>query len=111
MIGRPPPSPSLSPRRPRRRCSAAPSLPRPAAHLPPPPNNSNSNNQVITPWDVTGGADGKVDYDKLIQQFGCSPLTPDLVARCERLTGVPAHPFLKRGVFFAHRCAGCGVDF
>jgi hypothetical protein len=24
--------------------------------------------QVITPWDVSGGADGKVDYDKLISQ-------------------------------------------
>jgi hypothetical protein len=27
------------------------------------------------------------------------------VARIERLTGRPAHPFLKRGVFFAHRWA------
>jgi hypothetical protein len=25
-------------------------------------------NQVITPWDVQGGADGKVDYNKLIEQ-------------------------------------------
>jgi hypothetical protein len=24
--------------------------------------------QVITPWDVQGGADGKVDYNKLIEQ-------------------------------------------
>lgn len=24
--------------------------------------------QVITPWDVSGGADGKVDYDKLIRE-------------------------------------------
>jgi len=22
--------------------------------------------QVITPWDVSGGADGKVDYDKIV---------------------------------------------
>jgi hypothetical protein len=38
-----------------------------------------------------------------LPQFGCSQLTADLVARLERLTGKPAHPFLKRGVFFAHR--------
>ncbi len=24
--------------------------------------------QVITPWDVSGGADGKVDYEKLIRE-------------------------------------------
>lgn len=59
--------------------------------------------QVVTPWDVAGGADGKVDYNKLVAQFGCSNLTADLVERMERLTGRPAHPFLKRGIFFAHR--------
>jgi hypothetical protein len=25
---------------------------------------------VITPWDVSGGADGKVDYNKLTEQVG-----------------------------------------
>lgn len=59
--------------------------------------------QVITPWDVSGGADGKVDYDKLINEFGVSRLTADLVKRIEQLTGRPAHPFLKRGIIFAHR--------
>ncbi len=32
-----------------------------------------------------------------------SHLGQDLVARLERLTGQPAHPFLKRGIIFAHR--------
>ncbi|PRW61499.1 tryptophan--tRNA cytoplasmic [Chlorella sorokiniana] len=59
--------------------------------------------QVVTPWDVTGGADGKIDYNKLVEQFGCQTIGADLVERIERLTGCPAHPFLKRGVFFAHR--------
>lgn len=59
--------------------------------------------QVITPWDVTGGADGKIDYGKLVSQFGCQTIEPELVERIERLTGRPAHPFLKRGIFFAHR--------
>jgi hypothetical protein len=61
--------------------------------------------QVVTPWDVAGGADGKIDYNKLVEQFGCQAIDEALVQRIERLTGRPAHPFLKRGVFFAHRCA------
>lgn len=59
--------------------------------------------QAVTPWDVAGGSDGKIDYDKLVRDFGCSTLTQELVQRMERLTGRPAHPFLKRGIFFAHR--------
>uniref|UniRef100_A0A7S0YEQ1 Tryptophan--tRNA ligase, cytoplasmic n=1 Tax=Polytomella parva TaxID=51329 RepID=A0A7S0YEQ1_9CHLO len=59
--------------------------------------------QHIDPWTVSGGADGKIDYNKLIEQFGCSKLNSDIIARIERLTGKPAHPFLKRGIFFAHR--------
>ena len=39
----------------------------------------------------------------LLPQFGCQWIEPDLVARVQRVTGRPAHPFLKRGIFFAHR--------
>ncbi|MEW5299662.1 MAG: hypothetical protein WDW36_002655 [Sanguina aurantia] len=59
--------------------------------------------QVVDPWNVQGGADGKIDYNKLVEQFGCSSMTAEIVARIERVTGRPAHPFLKRGIFFAHR--------
>jgi tryptophanyl-tRNA synthetase len=59
--------------------------------------------QVVTPWDVEAGADGKIDYAKLIDAFGCSPIDAALVARIERVTGCKAHPFLRRGMFFAHR--------
>lgn len=59
--------------------------------------------QVVTPWEVSGGADGKIDYNKLVAQFGCQKIDEALVARIERVTGMPAHPFLKRGIFFAHR--------
>ena len=54
---------------------------------------------VVTAWEVTG----KVDYEKLCKEFGCTPIPRSLVERIEKLTGVPAHPFLKRGVFYAHR--------
>lgn len=54
---------------------------------------------VVTPWEVSG----IVDYSKLIQQFGSTELTPALVARLERVTGRPAHHFLRRGIYFSHR--------
>ena len=79
--------------------------------------------QVVTPWDVQGGAGG-IDYDKLLSTFGCQPINADLIARCvwlasalcvgasaehsscrsiERATGVKPHVLLRRGMFFAHR--------
>ncbi|KAJ7530767.1 hypothetical protein O6H91_14G018500 [Diphasiastrum complanatum] len=66
-------------------------------------NGADNEEQIITPWEVSGKDGGKIDYDKLIDQFGCQKLDSSLVDRVEKLTGVPAHPFLRRGVFFAHR--------
>ncbi|XP_038990386.1 tryptophan--tRNA ligase, cytoplasmic-like isoform X2 [Phoenix dactylifera] len=59
--------------------------------------------QVVNPWEVTAKDGGKIDYDKLIEKFGCQRLDRSLVDRVERLTDRPAHVFLRRGVFFAHR--------
>lgn len=59
--------------------------------------------QLVTPWEVSGGANGKIDYNKLVDQFGCQTINQELIDRIEKLTGKQAHPFLKRGVFFAHR--------
>ncbi|RHY28845.1 hypothetical protein DYB32_007694, partial [Aphanomyces invadans] len=60
-----------------------------------------SSGQKVTPWEVE--AEGGVDYEKLVDTFGCSKLTQDLVDRVEKLTGVRAHRYLRRGYFFAHR--------
>ncbi|CAJ0573091.1 unnamed protein product, partial [Mesorhabditis spiculigera] len=62
-----------------------------------------SKDDVVTPWDVSSSSATGVDYNKLIDKFGCRTLTADLVERIERLTGKPAHVFLRRGMFFAHR--------
>jgi tryptophanyl-tRNA synthetase len=43
------------------------------------------------------------DYNKLIDEFGSVAIDTELIDRMERLTGKPAHPFLKRGIFFSHR--------
>lgn len=59
--------------------------------------------QVVTPWEVSAKEGGKIDYDKLIDKFGCQRLDSSLIERVERLTARPAHVFLRRGVFFAHR--------
>ena len=47
----------------------------------------------VTPWDVTG----KVDYSKLIQQFGTEPITEDLLDRIKKHTGNDLHIMLRRG--------------
>ncbi|CAN6465717.1 unnamed protein product [Victoria cruziana] len=59
--------------------------------------------QVVNPWVVSAKDGGKIDYDKLIIKFGCQKLDESHVQRIERLTNHPAHVFLRRGIFFAHR--------
>ncbi|XP_072975533.1 tryptophan--tRNA ligase, cytoplasmic [Typha angustifolia] len=66
-------------------------------------NRIEEEEQVVNPWEVSAKGGGKIDYDKLVDKFGCQLLNPDLVGRIERLTGRRAHSFLRRGVFFAHR--------
>ena len=39
----------------------------------------------------------------LIEQFGSQPITEELIAKFERITGAKAHPWIKRGIFFSHR--------
>lgn len=52
----------------------------------------------VTPWEVTG----KVDYAKLIQEFGTEPFDDELLQRWKRVTGsMPTA--LRRKIFFSHR--------
>lgn len=57
----------------------------------------------VNPYSVTSANNKEINYDKLIQKFGCSHLTPDLVERIEKLTGKKPHYYLTRGIFFSHR--------
>jgi len=53
---------------------------------------------TVTPWDVSG----KIDYTKLIQDFGTEAIDNDLLDRWKRVTGeLPMA--LRRRVFFSHR--------
>lgn len=53
---------------------------------------------VVTPWEVKG----KIDYDKLIKEFGTEKIDDKLLARIKKHTG-ELHYFLRRGIFFSHR--------
>ncbi|KAL6522329.1 hypothetical protein OROHE_016882 [Orobanche hederae] len=59
--------------------------------------------RIVTPWEVAGEKGRKIDYDKLIDKFGCQRIDQSLIDRFARINGWPAHVFLRRGVFFAHR--------
>lgn len=59
---------------------------------------SSTSDFSVTPWEVKG----KVDYDKLIVQFGTQKITPELKERIKKITG-DLHVMLRRDVFFSHR--------
>ncbi|MGB9842557.1 MAG: tryptophan--tRNA ligase, partial [Candidatus Bathyarchaeales archaeon] len=60
--------------------------------------NGSGNEMVVTPWEVKG----KVDYERLIREFGTQPLTEELLAKVTRYTG-KLHLQLQRRIFFSHR--------
>ena len=60
--------------------------------------------QVVTPWDVQGGAGG-IDYDKLLTTFGCQSIDAALIARCAPNIG-GAHSSLWHKYGEAHRHQG-----
>ena len=53
----------------------------------------------VTPWEVTG----IVDYNKLIEEFGTTPLTEDLLEKTKELTKSELPLYFKRKFFFSHR--------
>ncbi|MCH7850840.1 MAG: tryptophan--tRNA ligase [Nanoarchaeota archaeon] len=48
----------------------------------------------ITPWEV----EGELDYDRLIKQFGTTPISKDILEKLK-----DCHPILRRGLYFSHR--------
>ncbi len=70
--------------------------------------DSKTKEQVITPFDVSGGVDeeGKpvaIDYDKLVDKFGSKRIDNAILERIEKLTGRSPHRLLRRGMVFSHR--------
>lgn len=59
----------------------------------------------VTPWEVSG----RMDYDKLIKEFGTERINKKLLNRIEKHTG-ELHHFLRRGIFFSHRSLNWLLD-
>lgn len=60
--------------------------------------NENLQEFKVTPWEVRG----KVDYTKLMKEFGIKEIDESLLKRFEKIVG-ELHVLLRRKVFFAHR--------
>ncbi|HXX88083.1 MAG TPA: tryptophan--tRNA ligase [Candidatus Acidoferrum sp.] len=67
--------------------------------------DQDKNEMIVTPWEVRG----KVDYERLIREFGTEPLTDDLLKRLAKHTG-ELDLQLRRGLFFSHRDLGAVLD-
>ena len=39
----------------------------------------------------------------ILERFGSDRINDELIARIEKVTKVPCHPFIKRGIVFSHR--------
>ncbi|MBT3298435.1 tryptophan--tRNA ligase [archaeon] len=52
----------------------------------------------VNPYEV----EGKIDYDRIVKDFGIKKLTKSDLGRIKRLAG-ELHPYLRRGIFFANR--------
>ncbi len=61
---------------------------------------------VVTPYEVKG----RVDYDRLREQFGTQVLGPELLAKLHQVAGADLHPLLTRGVYYSHRDLGPLLD-
>lgn len=67
--------------------------------------NEDNNEMIVTPWEVRG----KVDYERLIREFGTQPLTTELLQRLAKHTG-DVHLQLRRKLFFSHRDLDAVLD-
>ena len=57
----------------------------------------------VTPWEVESDEEGKIDYDRLMNEFGSQRITSEYLEKIASKTSIPLHPFLKRELFFSHR--------
>ena len=62
----------------------------------------------VTPWEVSGDLNDEA-YEKLVKKFGVSPITKDILKKIKDTAG-SIHPFLAKGIFFAHRDLGEILD-
>ncbi|XP_058982693.1 tryptophan--tRNA ligase, cytoplasmic [Musca domestica] len=66
-------------------------------------NLTTEGDDIVDPWTVASNSDSGINYDKLIERFGSSRIDDTIIKRIEKITGKPAHHFIRRGIFFSHR--------
>ena len=54
---------------------------------------------TVTPYEVKG----RIDYDRLREQFGTQAIDERLLHRLRRVTHGELHPLLSRGIYYSHR--------
>lgn len=58
---------------------------------------------MITPQNVLAQGSG-IDYDRLIQEFGCNHITSQHLETIQKITSpLPLNHLLKRQIFYSHR--------
>jgi len=67
--------------------------------------DEDENEMIVTPWEVKG----KVDYERLIREFGTQRLTDEIIERLGKYTG-GVHLQLRRKLFFSHRDLDAVLD-
>jgi tryptophanyl-tRNA synthetase len=60
--------------------------------------NNQKDEMIVTPWEVKG----KIDYERLIQEFGTQPLTQKIRQKLAKYMN-GEHIQLRRQLFFSHR--------
>lgn len=63
------------------------------------------NSFTVTPWEVRG----KIDYDKLVAEFGTQRLDEPLIKRLEKHFG-ESNYMIRRGIFYSHRDLNWLID-
>ena len=58
---------------------------------------------IVTAFDIKAASDTGINYNKLIQNYGCFDITQAQLDKIELLTGKKAHRFLRRQIFFCQR--------
>lgn len=58
---------------------------------------------IVTSFGIQAATNKGIDYDKLIERFGCYPITDEIKQKIEQLTGRKPHRFIRRNIFFCHR--------
>jgi tryptophanyl-tRNA synthetase len=69
----------------------------------PEPEAEKQSEDIVTAFDIQAASDAGINYDKLIESYGCFAMTDELKAKMEKLTGRKPHRFLRRNIFFCHR--------